>query len=317
MVLSADVFFNWQGARIIIDIRPADVFVKGSFAGAVSIPVENGSTWDLLTAEIKKNAGKQPIHIMDHNGSMTASFAEETDVFCLQGGYQAFKNWRHAVFSAGPPVGMIAGKTGSGKTEILQTLLKMGRQVIDLEGLARHKGSVFGSTHDKQPPLEDFLNTLLSVWLRLDASVPVWMEEKGKVLGKLGIPETLYEKMRHAVLFELLTGFDARLQHIQKEYTGTDPASFAAGIRKLEKRMGFSANHKALHYHHAGQVEKCLSLLLAYYDQAYAHKRKAHPPRQILPVQPAVFSNEKELQKLENLILENKEPRNVCRGELN
>jgi hypothetical protein len=174
MLLAPDTFFNWPGPRILMDIRPAAVFVKGSLAGAVSVPVESFSTWDIFTAALQEHIPKQAVHVIDMDGKLAAPLAADKGVFCLAGGYRAFKSWRQAVFSSGPPIGLVGGKTGSGKTELLHTLLQMGRQVIDLEGLARHKGSVFGDTKEKQPPPEAFQNQLLSAWLRLDADVPVW-----------------------------------------------------------------------------------------------------------------------------------------------
>jgi hypothetical protein len=312
MLLAPDTFFNWPAPRILMDIRPAAVFVKGSLAGAVSVPVESLSTWDIFTAALQEHIPMQAVHVIDTDGKLAALLAADEGVFCLAGGYRAFQRWRQAVFSSGPPIGLVGGKTGSGKTELLHTLLQMGRQVIDLEGLARHKGSVFGDTKQKQPPPEAFQNQLLSAWLRLDADVPVWMEEKGAALGKVGLPETLYARMSQAVVFELLTSLDARLQHLQEEYTGADQALFASCIKKLEKRMGLSANHKALHYHQTGHLEKCLRGLLAYYDQAYDQKRIAYPPAAMLQVPAAVFSDAREIEKMEVLILREKKNPAVC-----
>ena len=81
----------------------------------------------------------------------------------------------------------------------------------------------------------------------------------------------MYRKMISANVFELDTPFGSRLQHIREEYAGMDKRTFAACIKKLEKRMGFSANHKALYFHETGQTDKCLRLLLNYYDRAYDH----------------------------------------------
>lgn len=312
MLLAPDAFFNWPGPRILMDIRPAAVFVKGSMAGAVSVPVISFGTWEIFAAALQEHLPKQAVHVIDTDGKLTAPLAADKEVFCLAGGYRAFQRWRQAVFASGPPIGLLGGKTGSGKTELLQTLIRMGRQVIDLEGLARHKGSVFGDTKEKQPPPEVFQNELLSAWQRLDAAVPVWMEEKGAALGKVGIPETLYARMCRAVVFELLSSLEDRLQHLQQEYTGADQVLFASCIKKLEKRMGFSANHKSLHYHQTGQLEKCLRALLAYYDQAYNQKRKARPPAALFQVPAAVFSDAREIEKMEALLLQQKKNPAVC-----
>ena len=248
-----------------------------------------------------------PIHLFDMDGSIALKWPADSIVSFLEGGYKAFKNWRNTVFNlSGPPIGIIAGKTGCGKTELLRCLLKMGRQVIDLEALALHRGSVFGGLAD-QPSNEQFQNSLLSLWLSFDPSMPVWIEEKGHLLGKLGIPETLYKKMTGAYLFELELPFQTRLSHVREEYADMDKTLFAHCIRKLEKRMGFSANHRALHYHSTGQVDKCLQLLLEYYDRAYDDKRNLFTNRDLLmKIDPSDFQSIPAIQKLESYITHKK-----------
>ena len=92
--------------------------------------------------------------------------------------------------------------------------------------------------------------------------MPVWIEEKGPFLGKLGIPATLYKKMIEAFIVELDVPFAERLIHVQNEYSQHEKKFFTNQIRKLEPRIGTSACHKALHYYSVGQLEKCFNLLL-------------------------------------------------------
>lgn len=302
MFLSPHSFFHWQGDRTIVDIRPANAFVKGSFSGALSLPSEHFASCSDLIAALKNINEKRPVHLIDLDGTFAVQVLNDIDLYSLEGGYKSFRIWREWAFSLGPPIGVVGGKTGSGKTEQLQSLMKMGRQVIDLEQLAWHKGSVFGSLPGKQPTYERFQNNLLESWLSLDPDRPVWMEEKGPVLGNIGLPKTLYEKMLGALLVELDVSFEMRLLHIQKEYTTIDAKIFAAGIRKLEKRMGVSANHKALHYFASGQIEKCLQLLLTYYDRAYEKRREMYPSDRVLSVNPSVFENDAEVSSLEKAV---------------
>ncbi|MFT3701517.1 MAG: hypothetical protein QM802_04065 [Agriterribacter sp.] len=301
MQLSPLAFFNWKNARIIIDIRPEHDFIKGSFPQAISFPINNTEPKDFFTALSEKDFS-YPVHIIDADGT-PAIHGTAHHFYFVEGGYNAYKKWRDNVYAEGPSIGIIAGKTGSGKTECLRGLANKGKQVIDLEALAAHKGSVFGELDKAQPSLEQFHHDVITAWLHLDPRQPVWMEEKGYLLGRLGIPEILYKKMTSACLFELDTSFEERLLHIQQEYITADKVWFSKCIKKLEKRMGFSANHKALHFHATGQMNKCLRILLQYYDSAYDDKRKTFSGKAVYNIHAADFENTETIENLESQIL--------------
>jgi tRNA 2-selenouridine synthase SelU len=132
--------------------------------------------------------------------------------------------------------------------------------------------------------------------------LPVWIEDKGPVLGKLRVPEKLYLKMISADIFELDTPLESRMQHIREEYAGIDKRTFAACIKKLEKRMGFSTNHKALHFYETGQTDKCLRLLLDYYDRAYDHLKKSTTVKAKYTVEFAACTREERIRQLEAML---------------
>ncbi|WP_221392473.1 hypothetical protein [Dyadobacter sp. NIV53] len=303
MGLSPFCFFNFKNNRTIIDLRPADSYTKGSFPKAVSVPFQEIISSVQFAEIINEMQLPGAIHLMDAKGDISEKLATQNGFDYLEGGFNAFKIWRQNVYVSGPPIGIIAGKTGSGKTELLRLLAAMGHQVIDLEKLASHKGSVFGNMDEDQPDYEQFQHELLSAWLSLNEHQPVWMEEKGHILGNLGIPEKLYQNMTNACYFELDVKFEDRLAHIKEEYTRMDKSMFAGYIRKLEKRMGFSANHKALYLHATGQTEKCLCLLLEYYDRAYEDKRKANVKKSMMKVDVCVFETIESVKKLEAQIM--------------
>lgn len=299
MKLSSESFFHWKDPRIIIDLRPIRAFRKGSFRKAVSLPMENFTTVTELMVELRKKE-KCPIHLLDLDGSLAESISKEMDIYYLGGGYKSFQSWRDKIFSSGPPLILLGGKTGSGKTEVIQTLKMMGHQILDLEALAMHKGSVFGNlANNLQPSHECFHNSLLEQWISFDADHPVWVEEKSHVLGSVGIPQTLYTKMSNSSVIELEVSFEERLQHIHNEYASADTKAFVSAIQALEQRMGRSANHKAIHYHSSGQIKKCLELLLLYYDQAYEIRRERYQKGTVQSVNRSVFQNAQEVRRLE------------------
>jgi hypothetical protein len=270
-------FFLWDRPRCLIDIRSAVAFGKGSLEGAISMPADAYDTLQCLVELLNKTGIDQPVHFIDLNARIAEMLSREISSDYLEGGYKAFMAWRESAFETGPPLRLLGGFTGSGKTDLLRQLKKRGLQVIDLEELALHKGSVFGSrSPGSQPRHEHFQNKLLSVWLSLDPETPVLIEEKGPCLGRVGLPQALYQKMLKAPMIRLNVPFDQRLKVILQEYGNLDPDNFRADLRKLEARMGMSQNHKALHYHDTGQKKKCFELLLNYYDAAYERRRKMY-----------------------------------------
>jgi len=303
MLLSPASFYHSMANSCIVDARPANLFVKGSLRGAVSLPREQfTSSADFLTA-LKGWTREMPVYTIDLDGGLALEI-NDCDIICLSGGYIAFKQWRETVFSFGPQIAVIGGKTGSGKTEALEMLEQSGRQVIHFERLARHKGSVFGSFNLLQPTYEDFQNTLLEKWLSLDPQKLVWVEEKSPLLGKVGLPDSLFKKMSKSVIVELETAYDTRLQHLLDEYGSIDKKQFSDNMRKLQPRLGMSAFHKALHFHQNDQREKCFRILLDYYDKAYANQRAVRQPAAIFNTTLSALQHQENISNLEHMIMD-------------
>ena len=267
-------FFHWDKPRLLIDVRKTKSFKKGSFAGAISCPVKKGEKIDTLKNLSKFSSGHVPVHIFDDDGNTAVSLSQYYNIQYLEGGYERFIKWREEAFTNnGPPLKIICGNTGSGKTDLLHSLLEVGHQVIDLEQIANHRGSVFGQLEGPQPSHEHFNNTLLKLWLSQDPHQVLWLEEKGPFLGGVGIPPPLYVRMQSSLKLILNVPFELRLNRITESYGNIVTSQLHASIRALEKRMGMSANHKALHYLRIGQLEDCFRILLKYYDAAYAQRR--------------------------------------------
>lgn len=267
-------FFLWDQPRILVDIRPYRIFRKGSLENARSMPIDEYSSFkEFLNQEMISEPG-DPVHFIDLDGKTAIQLSRLMNCDYLEGGYKHYKLWREKAFETGPQINIIGGYTGSGKTEFLAFLNQKGYQVIDLEELASHRGSVFGKIENKEQPLhEDFQNKLLRIWLTFKHDEPVWIEEKGPFLGQTGIPESLQKRMKNAHIYHLEVPIGERLKNVVKLYGNIDPEEFKTAIRKLESRMGMSKNHKTLHLYNSGQIEKCFALLIDYYDEGYDKRR--------------------------------------------
>jgi len=210
--------------------------------------------------------------------------------FTLNGGYKAFRRWVLGRFELNYRLHVIGGYTGSGKTEILAKLRQEGLRTIDLEALASHRGSAFGSLgQEAQPSAELFENRLALALYRENApgpvpgpgnELPVWLEDESMHIGSVGIPRAFWNQMRESPLYFLDIPFDERLNHIVAGYGKFDPPLLEACILKIQKRLGGQDTKNALNFLREGDLAACFTILLRYYDKLYhnsLHNRQNLP----------------------------------------
>jgi len=195
------------------------------------------------------------------------------EVGLLRGGYKAFR--RHVLqwFEVRPlPLLILGGPTGSGKTAILQALAAKGEQVVDLEGLARHKGSAFGALgEDRQPSVEQFENELFDHLRRLDPRRPIWLENESRAIGRVYLPDSLWRRMAKAPLLHLDAPLQRRVQRLVDDYAGFSKAALAASFEKIKKRLGGQHLKAALAALDRDDYAQAAAIALRYYDKAYHH----------------------------------------------
>ncbi len=207
-------------------------------------------------------------------------------VYTLAGGYKTFRSWTWGQFSDPGPIQILGGYTGSGKTDLLHHIqTKEGSNVIDLEGLANHKGSAFGAIGLlPQPSQEMFENKLalaiFQVRLAADNNVqgqpnsintenPIWLEDESQRIGSVNIPAALWEKMRKSVVFFLDIPFDERLKYLTETYGKLNKGDLAAAITRIQKRLGGLETKTSLSYLVENNISGCFDILLKYYDKKY------------------------------------------------
>lgn len=119
---------------------------------------------------------------------------------------------------------LVAGATGSGKTRLIEALPRS----VDLEGLAHHRGSAFGHLLESQPSQIDFENALAIALLKLRAPGPIFLEDEGRLIGRLSLPETLRERMAAAPLLVLEYPLEDRIDVVLEDYIVDLGGRFAA-----------------------------------------------------------------------------------------
>jgi tRNA 2-selenouridine synthase len=191
-------------------------------------------------------------------------------VFVLAGGYKAFRNGVLKTFQFPWQLKVLGGYTGSGKTEVLHALKNAGESVIDLEGIAVHKGSAFGNINlPPQPTQEQFENLLATDFNKLDIQQPVWIEDESQRIGSINIPGALWQTIRQSPVYFLNVPFEERLQHIVEEYGQLDKEKVAAAIQRITKRLGGLETKNAIRLLEEDKMSECFSILLKYYDKHY------------------------------------------------
>ena len=303
--LGPDQFLELAKTFPIIDVRAPKEFRQGHIPGAVNMPLFDDEERALVGTTYTKT-GKEEAFLkgLGIAGSKLEDFVKEAQriatngellVHCwrggmrsaamawlfsfsgiktsvLEGGYRAYRHYIRSSISYGPPVIVIGGMTGSGKTELLHHLSDSGEQVLDLEGLANHKGSAFGALGQAdQPTNEQFENDLAGKWLAFDCKVPVWVEDESRNIGKVIIPEPIFTKMANSPVVFIEVPFEERVKQLVKEYGSFNAQDLVSLIEKIRKRIGGEAANSAIQSMHNGNLENAISIVLNYYDKTYQY----------------------------------------------
>ncbi len=292
----------------VFDVRSPSEFERGHLPGAISFPLfddaERAIVGTLYKQQGKELAVLEGLRIV---GPKLAGFVEqaialapgrELAMYCwrggmrsgsmawllrsagftvrlLQGGYKAYRQTVQHHFTNAFPFIVLSGPTGSGKTEILAELRALGEQVIDLEDLAKHRGSAFGALGmDKQPSIEQFENNLYHQIELLDLSKRIWIEDESRNIGKVALHEGLWQNLDNAPLVLLESSMEDRVLRLVKEYGKFDPELLRASLNKIAKRLGGLTFQEGIEALETGDLAKVAEITLRYYDKSYHFSRE-------------------------------------------
>ena len=215
-------------------------------------------------------------------------------IYTLRGGYKSFRNWAISQFEKEYKLNILGGYTGSGKTNLLLSMKNNGNFVIDLEGVANHKGSAFGSLGEHPQPSQEMFENLLAMKLyriscaieknksksgNSEISPEIWIEDESRHIGSVGIPGSFWDQMRKSALFFLDIPFEERLLQIVENYGSYNKNDLVDSIMKIKKRLGGLETKNAIDFLMDDKVNECFSILLHYYDKLYnnsLYKRENH-----------------------------------------
>lgn len=289
----------------LVDVRSPKEFLKGHIPGALHIPVFD----DEERAQVGiryKNAGRskatelamalvrpkqkallEQMQMLAKSGRVTlycwrggmrsakfAQFLSENglEVDLVKGGYKSYRNLIYNSFNLPWKLMVVGGMTGTGKTDILGELKKRKCQVLDIEGLANHKGSTFGALGQaKQPSTEQFQNNIWEVWQHFDIAKPIFIEDESQAIGTVRIPDRLFALMRNSPVINLELSLDIRAKRLVREYGGFDKKQLKEKIESIRKRLGGQIVKNAIDMLHGDNLHGVALLMLKYYDKAYSY----------------------------------------------
>ena len=200
-------------------------------------------------------------------------------VYTLVGGYKAYRKWARDCFEQPYLLQVLGGYTGSGKTLVLQELKRVGHTVIDLEGLANHKGSAFGGMGEKPQPSQEMFENLLAEDLfnlsearkvspagRLEG---IFIEDESQRIGILGIPMPFWNQLRSSPILFLDIPFEERLDYLVGQYGKFEKVQLVNAIMRIQKKLGGLETKNVINYLLENNCKECFRILLRYYDKLY------------------------------------------------
>ena len=297
----------------IIDVRSPSEYSKGHWPGAINIPLFTNSEREIIGKSYKKESrlkaifnglkitmpkttkfleiimqatskqekGNKSLRIYCWRGGMRSNafawLARTIGIktYLLKGGYKNYRKWVLNQFESDLPIRLIGGKTGTGKTDLLNYINDKKIFVIDLEGIANHRGSSFGSLGMKrQPSTQQFENILAESLDKFHASnaIEIWLEAESSNLGKCRIPNSLYKKMKKAPIIEIIKTKNERIENLVNVYSQNSQTELKEAVNRISKRLGPQRTKEALVAIETKDWSEACKAMLDYYDKCYEYE---------------------------------------------
>jgi tRNA 2-selenouridine synthase len=287
----------------VIDVRSPGEFNQGHIPGAFNLPlftdaeravvgtlyVKSGREYAVLKGldyalpktgwyidSLQTFSSTQKILLHCWRGGLRSLLMAEVfskagyEVALLSGGYKDYRRFIREDLSRPGKIIVLGGFTGTGKTALLKSIASKGEQVVDLEGLACHKGSVFGALgQPAQPTNEQFENNLYSRWSDLDFSKMIWVEDESRMIGKVTLPDPIVEHISSSPLIRVDLDASTRIKRLVMEYAGYDKELLSDAIIRIGERLGGTRTREAITAIENSRFDEVATIALSYYDKAY------------------------------------------------
>ena len=197
----------------------------------------------------------------------------ELPALVLKGGYKAYRRWVLEYFEQPWPLLVLGGRTGTGKTDLLLAMRQMGEAVVDLEGLANHRGSSFGGLGlPPQPSTEQYENRLAASLSAIAGKSPIWLEAESAQVGRCRIPAGLWRQMGEAQAVEIQRPMAERVEQLVAVYGSQGQDALRLATERIARRLGPQRTATALEAIAAQDWAAACRQMLDYYDRCYDHE---------------------------------------------
>jgi tRNA 2-selenouridine synthase len=301
--VSAEYFLQLSLNIPVCDVRSPSEYASGHIPGAFNIPIFSDKEREAVGIKYKKEGSLAAIKAgLDLAGpqmslkltnALELAMEKQLLVHCwrggmrseamawlfslaglnvsvLEGGYKAYRHFILERLNQRRKIIILGGLTGSSKTHILNHLKMKDQQVIDLEGLANHKGSAFGALGQMaQPTTEYFANILYDSWSKTDPEKPLWLEDESRNIGTVFMPEEFYNNMQKSPAIILIMDLKTRLPRLLREYSLFPREDLIASVLRISKRLGGDNTREAISAIESDNFAKAIEITLKYYDKAY------------------------------------------------
>lgn len=301
---------------MLLDVRSPSEYAKGHAPGAHSLPLFSDEERAKVGICYKQNGQEAAIRLglklvgpkmgdlVSKADELIATSEQPTQLYCWRGGMRSasmqwlletaghsinrweggYKAYRHRVLQAWsnpPPLVVLSGLTGSGKTEILHAM--QGQvQTLDLEGMANHKGSAFGALGEApQPTNEMFENYGAQQIDTLEVSKPLWIEDESRSIGRIFLPTEFMTLKKEAPIVVIQRTDDERVQHLTELYGQADREALADSFDRIRRRLGDLRTNQCIEALLAGDIAYAAREALHYYDRTY-HESLARRKSQVI-----------------------------------
>ncbi len=310
VTLTLDNFWTLREQLPLVDARSEGEFAQSHIPGAINIPILNnaeriqvgtlykqagpekatlkgfelvGPRFHLIQREALRNFPNKKVMLYCWRGGMRSQILSWLltqvgfEVYRLAGGYKTYRTFTFNEVRKPYPLLVLGGKTGAAKTVLLQKLKERGEQVVDLEGLANHKGSSFGAIGlPGQPTVEQFENLLAEQLRKIQPDRAIWVENESRRIGRIILPDPFFLQMTQSPRIEIEKTDTERIAHIAREYAGLDQVELSDAVLRLQKRLGGDRTKQAVEAIQANQPEIWIPILLQYYDKTYSYDLARH-----------------------------------------
>ena len=313
--LEISEFLRLSENNPVIDVRSPSEFNSGHIPGAFNIPLFDDSEREVVGIKYKKEGrisailkgmelsgpsmfkkldqglelvknGKLLVHCW-RGGMRSEAMAWlfslgdiETEI--LEGGYKSFRHHVLSKLGEKRKYIILGGLTGSGKTEMLRKMKNNGHQVIDLEGIACHKGSAFGSLgQPHQPTSEHFANLLFDALEKTNKNEFVWLEDESKNIGTVFMPDQFFSNLQQAPVIAILMDIPTRLPRLLEEYSEYPKDVLEAAVQKISRRLGGDNTKESIAGIKSDDFARAIEITLNYYDKTYMFGLRRRPAQNI------------------------------------